>query len=583
MSLQAYIYIRWSSEKQTEGDSLTRQLRDCTAFCERQGWPVVEEIRDEGRSAWKGSHLASGNLGRFATRVRDGEIPPYSVLVVEKLDRLSRDEVRKAQRWIEDICDYGIKIATVEGARVYDSQVLAGDIMHTFEILMKAKLANEESEKKSERVMSAWRAKHERARGGVVMTERCPHWLQVVGEEPNRRFEVIPDRAEVVGRIFTMAADGLGHRAIASQLNSEGVQSGHQGEVLWSATYVRDVLEGAQAEGDYLPNYRSRKRQPAIERVRGYYPRVVDADLVARARLAVQGRKGTGGRYRANFSNLFIGVGRCTRCMGNMTLHKAGRKFIEARPPGRWSAGALRCANAAQKRGCDSVGFFYYGPFEQAALNAILSDALSNRFFQKPDGVRELVVEKASIERSLADAIEAAKRLTALLSRIEAAREIEEELVRVSRERKELEGKLSSLAAQLERERGQVSPQEHLRRVSEVRDALDSSDEEERIAARMRVHAAMRDVVDAVWCDPLDVHGGVEQKTLTLVMQGAVIAHKFDNRGNLLATVDLLRDVETESITPLAMNLRNAITGDDPVQEERLLALQRRRASATCK
>ncbi len=116
----AYIYCRFSTPKQEGGDTLERQIRDCSAFCGRKGWDVTEVIIDKGRSAWKGDHL-KGHLGAFADRVRAGEIPQGSVLVVEKLDRLSRQGHRVALRWIEDLCDVGLRVATVDGGKLYDA------------------------------------------------------------------------------------------------------------------------------------------------------------------------------------------------------------------------------------------------------------------------------------------------------------------------------------------------------------------------------------------------------------------------------------------------------------------------------
>src|SRR5665213_2820096 len=118
--MHAYVYIRYSTPKQEKGASKERQREDCQALCARRSWSVVEIIEDLGRSAWTGAHLSSGNLGKFAERVRAGDIPAGSVLVVEKLDRLSRQEARITLRWMEDLCAAGLSIATVSGDRLYD-------------------------------------------------------------------------------------------------------------------------------------------------------------------------------------------------------------------------------------------------------------------------------------------------------------------------------------------------------------------------------------------------------------------------------------------------------------------------------
>jgi len=44
-------------------------------------------------------------------------------------------------------------------------------------------------------------------------------------DSPSGDREIDPDQAEVVRRIFTMCADGMSPRAIASELNQEGILS----------------------------------------------------------------------------------------------------------------------------------------------------------------------------------------------------------------------------------------------------------------------------------------------------------------------------------------------------------------------
>src|SRR6218665_2068906 len=142
--MRAVIYIRYSTPKQERGASRDRQLELCQQFCEQRGWPVDEVIEDLGRSAWTGAHLSGGELGRFADRVRGGGMGADTVLVVEKLDRLSRQETRTTLRWMEDLCAVGLAIATVDSGKIYDDASLRADLMTVFEILMRAKLAHDE-------------------------------------------------------------------------------------------------------------------------------------------------------------------------------------------------------------------------------------------------------------------------------------------------------------------------------------------------------------------------------------------------------------------------------------------------------
>ena len=54
-SKPAYLYARFSSLNQKES-SIERQLTYGRVFAENHGWAVVEELRDEGKSAFKGAN-----------------------------------------------------------------------------------------------------------------------------------------------------------------------------------------------------------------------------------------------------------------------------------------------------------------------------------------------------------------------------------------------------------------------------------------------------------------------------------------------------------------------------------------------
>ena len=64
-------------------------------------------FRDSGISARYGRNVAEGALGAFLQAVRDGAIARGSYLIVESLDRISRQNVSKAARTIQNIVDEG--------------------------------------------------------------------------------------------------------------------------------------------------------------------------------------------------------------------------------------------------------------------------------------------------------------------------------------------------------------------------------------------------------------------------------------------------------------------------------------------
>jgi DNA invertase Pin-like site-specific DNA recombinase len=89
-----FSYVRFSSRKQTDGDSLRRQLELPRAYCARRNWTLSEKTyEDLGVSAFRGENALVGNLGEFLRAIESRTVPPGSVLIVESLDRITRQGI----------------------------------------------------------------------------------------------------------------------------------------------------------------------------------------------------------------------------------------------------------------------------------------------------------------------------------------------------------------------------------------------------------------------------------------------------------------------------------------------------------
>jgi DNA invertase Pin-like site-specific DNA recombinase len=89
----AIIYSRFSSTKQRHGMSIERQNDAAHAYIQREGLNLLLEGTwiDQVISAYKGKHRQEGELGRFLNLLQAKKLPEGIVLVVENLDRLSRE------------------------------------------------------------------------------------------------------------------------------------------------------------------------------------------------------------------------------------------------------------------------------------------------------------------------------------------------------------------------------------------------------------------------------------------------------------------------------------------------------------
>lgn len=532
----AYVYSRFSTPQQEQGNSLERQHELCQAMCKQKGWTIVETFDDKGKSAWKGDHLRSGKLGKFAVRVRNGEIEPGSILVVEQLDRLSRLEPRTTQRWMEDLCDLGLKIATVDGEKVYDADSLRGPeaLMNVLTILIKAQVAHEHSQRKSVLNYDNWQRRFERAKAGEIISRRTPAWLSVSDEG---KWVIDKLKKDTVNTIYRWSAEGQGNRMIAANLNEKKVHSFGGRGVKWTDKYVSILLHNPAVEGDYLPGASNGTNNG--ERYVGYFPRIVPPALVAQARAASESRKGTGGRYRRLSTNLFPQAIKCSHCGGPMALRP--RQADRLSPTSILRKGLLQCRNANQKRGCDQRQMFAYQPFEDAALNEVLHLALDNRFFVKANETIGLVNEVAQLEKELADAKRDQASAINLAIKNPEVPAYQAEAQRLQRSFVTLNDALEDARKRLNVARGAVDAAEHQRRVFEVRDLLDVDDEETRIEARRKVAEAIKAMGVSVLCG---VRNGEREVTLNFGFAKAlgkpVVTVTLDAHGKVLDRYNLV-------------------------------------------
>jgi DNA invertase Pin-like site-specific DNA recombinase len=306
---QAYSYVRFSSSDQAKGDSLRRQTELAEKYAKEHGLYLDTGLtfRDLGTSAFSGSNRTEGALSAFIKACKSGRVPTGSALLVESLDRLSREQVRKALRLLlELIDDCGIEVHTLGDRRVYGGGTDMADIMYSLMVMARA---NEESERKSQRVGAAWRQKKAAAieRPGTAITAKVPAWIH---GEKGKALKLIPERAKIVKEIFSLALSGLGSQLIAQHLNAHYAPFSTNGKG-WHKSYCEKILRHPATYGAYVPHRRLSKNTRKIdgEPILGFFPPVVDyatfqAVQTARASRYRQRR----GSTSKTINNLFAGL-----------------------------------------------------------------------------------------------------------------------------------------------------------------------------------------------------------------------------------------------------------------------------------
>ena len=365
-----YSYIRFSSKKQEQNDSVRRQVALGKAWIDAHPEHVLDEqltLRDLGVSAFRGANLDSekGALGVFIELAKkpNSPIPKGSILMIERLDRFSRQQTRKAYRTFTDLIEAGVKVLVLEPTQLIDESNI--DSMDTvIPLIVGLQIAYEQSREKRKRVGHAWKTKREQAVQGKPMSKRCPSWL--TWAEESSSFAINPQAKKAIDYIFKRTAEGCGQRQLTSELNSKFPPVGRSGK--WNGSYVQKVLSDRAVLGELQPHVfdDSGNRAPIGSPIKNYYPRIISDDLFDRAAQAKSLRRRAKGP-NSKFINLFVGL------VSGADGHKMHVQTGRARRKNNQIYTQRRLVSYGHMRGLSgscNYSLDYY-KFERLVLNAI--------------------------------------------------------------------------------------------------------------------------------------------------------------------------------------------------------------------
>jgi DNA invertase Pin-like site-specific DNA recombinase len=303
------LYVHPRADDQAKGNSIVRQTANTERYCQRIGLERVETLVDDGYSAFKGHQISKGALGRFLILADKGKYKGYA-LVVEQMDRLSRQGIIETSDLLRRILKGGLEVHVTQTNRVIRS---LDDVTTAILNVMESYAAQEYSRKLRERVGCAWAAKKRNGANGISITNKLPGWLEGRSGEPIR---VSEEKAKVVRQIFEWTATGMGKRLITRRLNEHKVPTfggGKKHSEHWVHSYIQKILTNRAVLGDYQPR---KGRKPDGEPRINFYPPVVTPELFQRVQQAMASRRivtpnGVTGKHpgrTGKVSNLFDGL-----------------------------------------------------------------------------------------------------------------------------------------------------------------------------------------------------------------------------------------------------------------------------------
>lgn len=514
---KGYSYIRFSRPEQMRGDSLRRQTEAANKWAEENGVTIDESLTDLGVSGFRGLNRTRGALGRFHALVESGKVERGSVLIIESLDRFSRQAARKVMTDFLTLINAGITIVTLMDKQVYSAERLDKDQMALFGSLMVMERAHEESKTKGERLSASWGKKRSMA-GTKVITARVPGWLEVKTVDSERRVEFREHGEEIVKRIFRETIQGYGRRQVALRLKNAGYKT-LNGGVTWHSSYVKKILESRATLGELQPFRRDEKgmRVPAGPPIPGYYPAAVSEAEFVRASAAKERRGTNAGRAGpSGVVNLLRGISYCA-CGARMTRVNKG-------PPPKGGI-YLICVEAERKGDCTNdkrwdVAFAEDRVVSQTARIDV------NRLLSQGE-------EKAQAGPTVADLEEGLAHLRGRLKKATEMAELDiegamERVIVLNDEVKEAGKLLAQARASGNRQRFEATPNQRRILMIELKARLDAATDQERAELRTRLAQEVRSAFKKVIFGPTRIavtyrgetlYGAVKKPTdVTLVV-----------------------------------------------------------------
>jgi site-specific DNA recombinase len=224
-------YVRVSTDEQAkEGFSIPAQRERLRAFCESQGWEIVQEYIEEG---WSAKDLDRPQMQRLLKDIKKGNI---DIVLVYRLDRLTRS-VLDLYLLLQTFEKYNVAFRSA--TEVYDTSTAMGRLF----ITLVAALAQWERENLAERVKFGIEQ--------MIDEGKKPGGHSPYGYKFDKDFNctIIEDEANVVRMIYRMYCDGYGYRSIADRLNELGIKPRIAKE--WNHNSVRDILTNDIYIGTY--------------------------------------------------------------------------------------------------------------------------------------------------------------------------------------------------------------------------------------------------------------------------------------------------------------------------------------------
>ena len=202
--MTAVIYARYSSDNQRE-ESIEGQIRECTAYAEKNGITIVKHYIDRAISA------KTDNRPQFQQMVKDSDKKLFDIVLVWKLDRFARNRYDSA-RYKTQLKKNGVKLmSATEIISEGPEGIILESVLEGYAEYYSADLAEKVVRGQTENILKG-RCNGGRGTFGYTL-------------DSERKFHIDPLTSPFVLESFKKYRDGLTMKEIRDWLNENGIKN----------------------------------------------------------------------------------------------------------------------------------------------------------------------------------------------------------------------------------------------------------------------------------------------------------------------------------------------------------------------
>lgn len=226
--MNAVIYARYSSDNQRE-ESIEGQIRECTAYAEKNGITILRHYIDRALSA------KTDNRPEFQNMIKDSGKRLFDMVIVWKLDRFARNRYDSA-RYKTTLKKNGVKVVSATEIISNGSEgILLESLLEGYAEYYSADLAEKVSRGMTENVLKSKYNGGNRTMGYVI--------------DSDRHFQPDPLTAPFIREVFQRYAEGATMTEIRDWLNEQGVRNTRGQKMNYGS--IQRILNNRRYIGEY--------------------------------------------------------------------------------------------------------------------------------------------------------------------------------------------------------------------------------------------------------------------------------------------------------------------------------------------